>query len=149
MLPEWFALLAPLPPEARPTRRPLVPDEGQPSPETAAIAGWSSLVLELSPGPQGLRVLIVTLDGEGKVLSASDMVHSVVTGQPGKPRLLRQESLGGRFEPDGTFRGTRWHGTATAVEGDAEPDWKLTSGAPEDHEVTRLRQLVADLVGRA
>jgi hypothetical protein len=141
----WHALLAPLPPEARPIRRPVVPEEIAGSPAGAAVAGWSSLVLELSSAGAGLRVLQVLLDAEGRPLSASDHVHY----RASDAALWVQDSLGGRFEPDGSFRGTRWHGTAPDIPEIEEAQWALVRADPEPHELARLRDLIAEIITRA
>jgi hypothetical protein len=44
----WHALLAPLPPDAIPTRQPVAPPEILARPESASIAGWRQLVVHLS-----------------------------------------------------------------------------------------------------
>ena len=75
-----------------------------------AIAGWESVTVNLSDVPPGMRHVMITLDGNGKLLSASDPVLL----QRKEPRgrdivsIYDQETVGGRFEEDGSFRGTRW-----------------------------------------
>jgi hypothetical protein len=153
----WQTLLAPLPPDARPTRRPAVGDGVAASPAGAAVAGWSSLVLELSAGAAGLRVILVLLDAEGNLLSASDHVQYRTTdaapgrsgNEPASGGGWVQESLGGRFETDGSFRGTRWHGTAPDVPDAEETEWNLVRAEPDAHEVDRLRALVSEVIRRA
>jgi hypothetical protein len=111
------------------------------------VAGWESLVLELSAGSAGLRVVQVLLDAEGRLLSASDHVlfRSETEGQPVQ---IRQESIGGRFESDGAFRGTFWLTTGPEPVDEEEPRWGLSPREPTKGEVEALRQLVAEMVRR-
>lgn len=118
----------------------------------AAIAGWEQIVLDLSAGTAGLRVVHVVLDGAGRVISASDMVLycSPETGPDDLAAVeIRQESVGGRFEADGSFRGTRWLTVGPDPEADEAPDWAMTPSVPSEADVTALRVLVADLLERA
>jgi hypothetical protein len=117
------------------------------TPEGAVVAGWETLVLELSAGSAGLRVLQVLRDAEGRLLSASDHVlfRSEAEGQPVQ---IRQESIGGRFESDGDFRGTFWLITGPEPVDDEEPRWELSPREPTKDEVEALRELVAEVVGR-
>src|SRR5205085_655891 len=66
--------LAPLPADALPRRQPIAAPEVLARPEAAAIADWQQLVVELSAGSAGLRILLVVLDGSGRPISASDAV---------------------------------------------------------------------------
>src|SRR5262245_51127259 len=110
----WHALLAPLPPDEIPRRQPVASPEILARPEGAAIAGWEQLTVDLSAGAAGLRVAMVVLDASGRPISASDAVlYSVEVGPgdgEGSPRVVEHyhENIGGRFELDGSFRGTRW-----------------------------------------
>ena len=74
------------------------------------IAGWTSVTLEFSAPGRGLRHLLVTLDETGRPISASDHVlfRAPNPAHPTGPADMRQESIGGRLEADGTFRGTCW-----------------------------------------
>jgi hypothetical protein len=150
--PSWHALFAPLPAGAVPRRQPVGTPEVLATPTGAAIAGWEQIVLDLSAGPAGLRVVHVVLDGAGRVISASDMVlyRSPETG-PDDPAAveIRQESVGGRFEADGSFRGTRWLTVGPEPEADEAPDSVMTPSEPSEADVTALRVLVADLLERA
>ena len=72
--------------------------------------------MRVSPG---LRHVLVVLDATGQPISASDHVlywskvsridqnADTVLGSALHAEFC-QESIGGRFESDGTFRGTRW-----------------------------------------
>ena len=61
----------------------------------------------------------------------------------------RQESVGGRFEPDGSFRGTRWLSIAEDPGGVDEPEWQSTKSEPSSADVAGLRTLVAELSRRS
>jgi len=147
----WHALLAPLPADAVPTRRPVAPPEIAAKPEAAAIAGWEQLSVELGAGAAGLRHVLVVLDASGQVLSANDGVLYRLERSAGATTevVWYHVSVGGRFEADGSFRGTHWH--STSVE-DAHGE-KLESAAvpstPGDAEVASLRALIADVLRRA
>jgi hypothetical protein len=115
----WHALLAPLPEDVIVRRQPVGSPEVLATPEGAAIAGWEQLTVELSAGLAGLRHVLVVLDATGQPISASDTALYRVgvskteqdADTPSESVLsaeFYQESIGGRFETDGTFRGTRW-----------------------------------------
>jgi hypothetical protein len=72
-----------------------------------------------------------------------------LTGRSGENASdTRQESIGGRFEGDGTFRGTCWLVTGSEPAEGEEPQWEMTPRAPESAEVAALRALVRDLLDR-
>jgi hypothetical protein len=150
--PAWHALLGPLPHDATPQRRPVASAEVLAGPTGSAIAGWEQLVLQLSAGRAGLRTLLVVLDDTGALLSASDAVL-YRTGAPASvaqtdPGAILQLSIGGRFEEDGSFHGTRWH--SVAVERDGEDlQWESTPSEPSPEDVDGLRTLVSELIRRA
>ena len=139
----WHALLAPLPAGAIVQRKPVGTPELLASPEGAAIAGWEQLSVELSAGADGLRHVLVVLDGSGLPISAGDTVVYCVG------RDTRHENIGGRLEADGTFRGTRWTtiGVAPAEEGD-EPELRSTPSEPSPEEIRGIKALVADVMRR-
>lgn len=146
--PAWHALLAPLPPAAAPTRRRIGPEMSSPDAPDSAIAGWSELVLDLSAGATGSRVIQVVLDPTDRPLAASDLVYFRPEPADRPDSHHRQESIGGRFEEDGSFRGTCWIGTAT---GPAEGEifhWDLTPSQPVEEQVAALRRLVTAVVAR-
>lgn len=145
----WHALLAPLPAGAVPRVSPVVSPGQGPALAMAPIVGWESLVLELSAGPTGLRILQVLLDAEGRTLSGSDhiLVRSAAAGRPG-PMLMRQESIGGRLEPDGSFRGTFWLVTGPEPTDEEDPQWEAHPREPTNEEVAALTQLLAEVVRR-
>ena len=153
--PPWHALLAPLPPDVVPRREPVAAADVRSTPAGAIIAGWEKLVLELSAGAHGLRVVLVVCDRGGTVISASDWVlHRSNVGElpsttSGAAAECRHESVGGRFEPDGSFRGTAWRMVgAVPVEGQA-PQWESTPSEPTRNEVAALRAVAAQLLERA
>jgi hypothetical protein len=151
--PFWHALLGPLPANATPRREPVTPPAMRDDPAMAAVAGWEQLVLHISAGPAGSRTILVVLDAGGALLSAGDAVlYRSGLNQPapppdGQPALIRQENVGGRFEPDGSFHGTRWQSVAID-RGEEELDWESTPSQPSIDDVARLRQVVAEVIRR-
>jgi hypothetical protein len=149
-LESWHALLAPLPDAAAPLRKPVATPDVLASPEGAAIAGWEQLTLHLSAGQAGLRILLVVLDASSRPVAASDHVLFWSPGQrPSDPRQIRQESIGGRLEPDGTFRGTCWVVAGPEPANDDPPQWDSTSRPPTAAESAAFLGLVDQLVARA
>ena len=153
--PVWHALLGPLPVDAVPRRQPVASAEVLAGPTGWAVAGWEQLVLHLSAGADGLRTILVVLDASGILLSASDVVlyRTGLRGGPppgdgDAPAMILQMSLGGRFEDDGSFHGTRWHSVAVEREGDEEPEWESTPSEPSPDDVDGLRAVVAELMQR-
>jgi hypothetical protein len=153
--PAWHALLGPLPADAVPRRQPVAPPEVLASPTGWAVAGWEQLVLYLTAGPAGSRVILVVLDAGAALLSASDAVlyRMGLSGGPppsecDAPAMIRQESIGGRFEPDGSFRGTRWLSVAVESGGDEDPKWESTPSEPSPDDVAGLRVVVAEMIRR-
>jgi hypothetical protein len=155
-MPDWHILLGPLPAGAVPTRQPVAPPEVLASPTGWAVAGWEQLVLHLSAGAAGSRTSLVVLDASGTLLSASDGVlycMGLDGGSPPEeydaPCLIHQESVGGRFEPDGSFRGTRWRSVAEDPGGVDELAWESARSEPSPADVEGLRRVVAELIRRA
>lgn len=142
--PSWHALFAPLPAGAVPRRQPVASPEVLATPAGAAIAGWEQLVLDLSAGGTAMRVVHVILDGDGRPISASDTAF-YRTG----PAEIRQESVGGRFEADGSFRGTRWLTAGPEPADDEPPDWESTPSKPSAADIAALRALVDEMLRRA
>ena len=144
----WHALLAPLPDDARPEVKPVLPPDLAGRPESAAVAGWRTLSLHLSAGADGLRHVMATLDASGRVLSAGD---TVLYRQPeGSQVRWRHESLGGRLEEDGTFRGTRWRSVSVGpLDSDETDTLEQERFEPSADEAVRLKALVAELIRRA
>ncbi len=151
-LPLWHALLAPLPADAVPRRQPVAPPEILAKPEGAAIAGWEQLTIDLSAGAAGLRNVLVVLDANGQVLSANDSVLyccDVAAPTSGANAEYHHESIGGRFEVDGSFRGTRWKSVTLETEGQEPPQTTSTPTEPSVADVAGLRALVAEVLRRA
>jgi hypothetical protein len=155
----WHVLFAPLPPDVIPRRQSVASPDVLATPEGAAIAGWEQLTVELSAGRAGLRHAMVVLDAHGQPISASDTVLYRVAG-PGTSHLadprasienaieFYQESVGGRIERDGTFRGTRWHTVGVATVEGGEPRLESTSSEPSAADVAGIMGLVAELLRR-
>ncbi|HLF95985.1 MAG TPA: hypothetical protein VI457_02490 [Methylococcaceae bacterium] len=155
----WHALLVPLPPDAVLRRQPVAPPEIRDTPQGAAIAGWEQVTAELSAGAAGLRHVLVVLDGAGQPISACDTVLyrreiPREAGEPGASSAVEceiefyQESLGGRLEPDGSFRGTRWRTVGLETMDDGEPRMESTPSEPSADDVAGLKALVADVLRR-
>jgi hypothetical protein len=143
--PAWHALLGPLPEDAVPERKPVGSPEVLAGPNGWSIAGWEQLSINLSAGPAGLRSILVLLDATGTLLSASDAVLYCTADDCATSLHL---SVGGRFETDGGFHGTRWHSVAVERPGEEEPEWESTPSAPSAEDVESLRALVEEVVRR-
>jgi hypothetical protein len=138
--PAWHALLGPLPADAVPDRQPVASAEVLAGPTGWAVAGWEQLVV---------------LDASGVLLSASDAVlyRTGLSGGPppadgAAPTVLLQLSVGGRFEADGSFHGTRWHSVAVESGREEEPEWESTPSAPSADDVEGLQTVVAEMIRR-
>jgi hypothetical protein len=137
----WHVLLALLPADAVVRRQPVSTPEVLASPAGAAIAGWEQITVELSAGASGLRHVLVVLDASGRPISAGDTV--LYCNGP----EIRQESLGGRLEDDGTFRGTRWRTVGVEEPGSEEdPQLLSTPSQPTPDEVEGVKALVAQVL---
>lgn len=111
-----------------------------------AIAGWESVTVELSAGTTGSRHVMVTLDADGVPIAASDWVLY----SSGEPREYLHENVGGRIEPDGTFRGTRWRTVMVEVPDSDEPQPRETVRSdPSPEDVQGLMRVVRELLRRA
>jgi hypothetical protein len=150
--PAWLALLAPLPDDAMIERKPVASAEQLASGTASAIAGWESITLNLSDPPLGLRHVLLTLDADGTLISGGDGVLFHRTEQRGGElwNIYDHENVGGRFEPDGSFHGTRWHTHTEHVGDEEEP--KISSSTPSqpsDDDAVRLRALAEWVLSRA
>jgi hypothetical protein len=143
----WHALLAPLPADAAVKRRPVLPPEIAARPESAAIAGWEQLTVELADACRGMRHLLVVLDETGRAISASDMVmyRAELAGEV----VFFQETVGGRLEEDGSFRGTRWRTLGLDSPRDEEAKLEASPSAPTEAEAQALKALVAEIMKRS
>lgn len=155
----WHSLLAPIPVDSVPSRKPVASPEVLATPHGAAIAGWEQLTVELSAGSAGLRHIMVVLDAAGQPIAASDTVlyWSTVprTSEGADPASaiqydieFYQESIGGRIEQDGTFRGTRWRTVGVETEEESEPRLESTPSEPSATDVAGIKALVAELLRR-
>ena len=148
----WLSLFAPLPDDARPSRKPVAATGTPGALPESPIAGWESLTLDLSDPPFGIRIVMVTLDASGRPISASDHVMLRQVGDerpdPSERTTMSQLSLGGRIEEDGTFRGTFWTVEGPEPDGDELPQWLQASRPPTDEEVARLMAIVQELTTR-
>ena len=152
--PAWLALLAPLPRDVKPERKPVASAAQLANGTAGPIAGWQSISVNLSEPAYGLRHVQVTLDEHGQLLSGGDHVMFVREATPdgSEATLTDHESVGGRFEQDGSFRGTHW---ATTLESQPDSDdgesvpRATASRAPSEEEVAALRQIIADVLTRS
>ena len=149
--PAWLALFAPLPDDAVVERKPVASPELIASGQADPVAGWDSISVNLSD-VAGMRHVLITLDANDLVLSASDMVMFQHEEQRGRTvvTIYDHENVGGRFEEDGSFRGTRWM-THTEQIGDDQEHAHSTSlpSPPSSADVTSLRAIVAAVLKRA
>ena len=145
MSPDWHALFAPLPEDARVKRKPVASPELLAAGKADAIAGWESLTIEMSAGPAGLRHVMVTLDAEGRPISAGDWV--MFRSQNGEGVTYVHENVGGRLEPDGRFHGTRWRSVMFERAGSDEAEMRETSHVPPSpQDIEAIQALVLDVL---
>jgi hypothetical protein len=101
----------------------------------------------------------VALTSSGQLMSASDTVlyRSEVskTAQdtaPSSPATnqveFHSETIGGRFELDGTFHGTRWETSGVESPDDSEPKMSSKRSAPSAEDITPIKALVAEIIKR-
>ena len=113
------------------------------------IAGWQSVTVNLSEPDYGLRHVQITLDEHGQLLAGSDHVMFVreTTPDGSEATLTDHESVGGRFEQDGSFSGTYWKTTLESLPGGDE-DESMTRSAenrpPSEDEIAALRRIIAE-----
>jgi len=151
----WHALLAPIPADAVLLRKPVASPEILATPHGSAIAGWEQLTIELTAGAAGLRHILVVLDTTGQPISAGDTVlyQRRRASQPhatsaGGDTEFYQESVGGRIEQDGSFRGTRWRTVGVEKAGSDEPQLESTPCEPSEADVVGIKALVAEVMRR-
>ncbi|HEX4914676.1 MAG TPA: hypothetical protein VFV51_11990 [Vicinamibacterales bacterium] len=152
MRPDWLALFAPLPDDVVIERKPVASPELVASGRAEAIAGWDSITVNLSDIAHGMRHVLITLDSSGRLISGGDgvMFHREERRGDETWQIYDHENLGGRFEADGSFLGTRWQ-THVEQRGDEDEDAvrQSNSSAPAPDDVARLRALVAWVLERA
>lgn len=149
--PAWHALFAPIPDGAVIERKPVASAQQMADGSAAAIAGWDSITVHLS-GETGLRHVMLTVDADGSVLAAGDTVLFDRIERRGDTEvtIYDHENMGGRYERDGSFRGTYWQ-TRTEQVGDAvEPAvTQSTPLPPTAEQIAALNRLVAEILRRA
>ncbi len=151
-VPPWLALLAPLPADVVPQRKPVATAEQLETGTAGPIADWQSVTVYLSV-PEGSRHILITVDGSGKLLSAGD--HVLFVREPAvrdgiMVAIYDQESVGGRYADDGLFHGTRWQTrTEQVVDSDDEVKTTATPSPPSEDDIASLNRLVADVMRRA
>jgi hypothetical protein len=152
MPPIWLALLARLPEDVTIERMPVASPQLVASGKADAIAGWESIRVYLSDPADGLRHVLITLGADGALLSGGDtvMFHREEQRDGELWNVYEHHSVGGRFETDGSFRGTRWI-THTEQRGDDEASTtsKATPSSPSPQDVEQLRALIAWVIERA
>lgn len=150
--PAWHALFAPIPDDAVIERKPVASPELLASGKADPIAGWDSISVHLSDAGSGLRHVLITLDASDRLLSASDLVLFERKEPRGRHLLTiyDQENVGGRFEEDGSFRGTRWVTRTEQIDDDHENAHTTSLPSPPSAaDVASLRELVDAVLKRA
>jgi len=152
--PGWLALLSPIPADAKPGRKPVASAEQIEKGTAGPIAGWQSISVHLSEPEYGLRHVLITLDENGQLLSGGDHVMFVRETAPHDDSiatLTDHESVGGRFESDGSFRGTHWKTTLESKpsgDDDESTTRSAENRAPSEEEIAALRRIIADVLSR-
>lgn len=150
--PDWLTLLAPLPAEVVPERKPVASAEQLEKGTAGPIADWQSVTVNLWV-PEGSRNILITIDGSNTLLSAGD--HVLFVREPAlrdgiMVAIYDHESVGGRYADDGSFHGTRWQmRTEQVVDSDDEGETTSTPSAPSEDDIASLNRLVADVLRRA
>jgi hypothetical protein len=152
-IPSWLSLLSPLPDGTRPQSKPVASAEQLAAGTAGPIAGWECVTVNLSKPEHGLRHVLITLDEHGALLSGSDHVLYVLETTPDgdQATLTEHHSIGGRFETDGSFRGTHSKLTLESAADGVEEESKVRSAEnrpPTDEEIAALRRLVEDVLSR-
>ena len=152
MPPPWLTLLAPIPAEVVPERKPVASAEQLKDGTAGPIADWQSVTVNLWV-PEGSRNILITTDASHKLLSAGD--HVLFVREPAMRdgimvAIYDHESVGGRYADDGSFHGTRWQmRTEQVVGSDDEGETTSTSSTPSEDDIASLNRLVADVMRRA
>jgi hypothetical protein len=150
--PSWLSLLSELPETAVVEKKPVASAEQLAAGSAGPIAGWQTVTVHLSEPEYGLRHVLITLDEHGDLLAGSDHVMFVRATTPDglEATLTDHESIGGRFEKDGSFRGT--HGKTTLESRADDAESSITRSAeqrpPTDIEIAALRRIVDDVLKR-
>jgi hypothetical protein len=146
-----LSLLAPLPHEAVPQRKPVASAQQLANGTAGPIAGWQSITVNLSEPDFGLRHVQITLDEQGRLLAGGDHVMFVrETPDGAEATVTDHESIGGRFEEEGDFHGTHWKATLESSADDDESS--VTRSAqhrrPSAEEIAGLRRIIDDVLDR-
>lgn len=150
--PDWLALLAPLPESVTVERKPVASAKQIAHGTAGSIAGWQSISVNLW-APEGSRNVLITVDESGKLLSAGDHVLFIRPSERDgvKITIYDHESVGGRYNDDGSFQGTRWQTrNEQIVDADDDDDGETTStpSAPSADDIAGLNRIVADVTKR-
>ena len=149
--PSWLALLSPIPADVVPERKPVASAEQIAQGTAGPIAGWENVTVNLSDPDVGLRHLQLTLDASGTLIAAGDHVMLIRETTPDGSEVTRSdhESIGGRYEADGSFNGTRWHSLLITIPGsDDDPESRATSSIPSAADDAALRALAGEMLSR-
>ena len=150
--PSWLSLLSTLPDNAVVEKKPVASADQLANDSAGPIAGWQSVTVNLSEPPCGLRHVLITLDEHGDLLAGSDHVMFVRDTTPDglESTTTDHESIGGRFERDGSFRGTHWKTTSRKQHRRQESS--ITRSAeqrpPTGVEIAALRRIIDDVLKR-
>lgn len=150
--PSWLALLSPLPAAAIIERKPVASAEQLAQGTAGPIAGWQSITVNLSEPDVGLRHVQITLDADGELLAGGDSVMFVreTTPDGSEATLTEHHSVSGRFEKDGSFRGTHW---TMVLENSPNEDESSVARShehrpPTEQEIGALRRIIEDALNR-
>ena len=150
--PPWLSLLAPLPHGVVPQRKPVASAQQLADGTAGPIAGWQSITVNLSEPDFGLRHVQITLDEQGRLLAGGDHVMFVreTTRDGDEATVTDHESIGGRFEEDGDFRGTHWKATleTSADEDESSVTRSAQHRRPSPEEIAELRRIIDDVLNR-
>jgi hypothetical protein len=149
--PVWLSLLSQLPAAARVERKAVASAQQIENGTAGPIAGWTNVTVNLSEPDYGLRHVQITLDGSGELLSASDHVMFVreTTSDGGKATVTDHESIGGRYEKDGSFRGTCWKTRLRRLpDSDDSETVSAEHSAPTGEQIATLTRIVRDVLSR-
>ena len=124
--PSWLSLLSPLPDNAVVEKKPVASADQLANHSAGPIAGWQCVTVHLSEPAYGLRHVLITLDEHEDLLAGSDHVMFVRAITPDGV-ITDHESIGGRFEKDGSFRGTHWKTTLASSADDEESSTTLSA----------------------
>ena len=150
--PSWLSLLSPLPDNAVVEKKPVASADQLADNSAGPIAGWQSVIVNLSEPACGLRHVLITLDEHGDLLAGGDHVMFVRDTTPDglEATTTDHESIGGRFEKDGSFHGTHWKTTLVGSTDDEESSMARSAEQrpPTGVEIAALRRIIDDVLKR-